>query len=106
MIYICVCVCVFMCKVACIPLSGAEGSCGLIVRHTFGFDTFSVVVIHYLVRDFCQNTLSQCGWGGLETQRQTERGGERSQTHTHHQPCVTVRMLGFTFGSACCQVLV
>lgn len=77
-------VCVFECMFACFPLSGAEGSCGLEVRHTLGFDAFSVVVIHHLVRDFCQNTLGQCGWGGLETQRQTEREEGRGHKYTHN----------------------
>lgn len=76
--------CVFECMFAWSPLSGAEGSCGLIVRHTLGFDAFSVVVIHHLVRDFCQNTLRQCGWGRLETQRQTER----EVTNTRTAPAV------------------
>lgn len=97
MIYIYVCV--FDCMFACIPSSGAEGSCGLVVRHALGFDAFSVVVIHHLVRDFCQNTLSQCSWRGLETRRQTdregERGGERSQIHI--SPATRdSRMLEFT----------
>ena len=76
-----ICVCAFESMFACSPLSGAEGSCGLIVRHTLGCDAFSVVVIHHLVRDFCQNTLSQCSWGGLEAQREEERGRETSLKH-------------------------
>lgn len=86
----CLCVLVFKCHFACVSRSGAEGSCRLIVRHAFGLDAFSVVVIHYLIWDFCQNTLSQRGWGGLETRRQTERDRDGSQIHTHHQPSVTV----------------
>lgn len=72
------------------PLSGAECSCGLVVWHALGFDAFCVVVVHHLVRDFCQNTLRQGGWGGLEIERQTEELRVRGHhsTHTHHWPCV------------------
>lgn len=72
-------------------MSRAEGSHGLIVRRTFGLDTFSVVVIHDLVWDFRQNALSQRGWGGLKTQGQTEKDRDGSQMHTHHQPSVAAR---------------
>lgn len=54
------------------PLSGAEGSCGLIIRHALGFNSFRVVVIYHLVRDFCQNTLSEGSRGGLEKQTETQ----------------------------------
>lgn len=91
--YVCVCVAgwVFKCHCACVCLSRAEGSHGLIVRRAFGLDTFRVVVIHDLVWNFCQNALCQRGRGGLKTQRQTERDRDRSQIHTHHQPSVAAR---------------
>lgn len=83
-IFIYICLCVFECTCVCGLLSGAEGSCGLIVRHTLGFDALSIVVIHHLVRDFCQNALSQGGWGGLKIQIKT-----RSViTNTHTSPAV------------------
>lgn len=82
---------VFECMCACSPLSGAECSGGLIVWHALGFDAFRVVIIHHLVRDFCQDTLSQSSWGGLQKQIQQRRRRERSQIHTHHWPCVILR---------------
>lgn len=88
------CACVFWCMFACFPVSGTEGSRGFEVWHTLGFDAFSVVVIHHLVGDFCQNTLSQRGWGGLQTQRQAQRG--HKHTRTHRQPCVILGRQEFT----------
>lgn len=94
------CVRVFECIFACIPLSGTEGSCGLVVRHTLGFDAFSVVIIHHLVRNFCQNTLSQCSWRGLETQRKRRRRTRRRRRRRYILPAMhDYRMLEFTFGS-------
>lgn len=72
-------VCGIVCKYAHSPMSGAKGSCGLIVCHTFGFNSFRVVVIHHLVWDFCQNTLSQGSWGGLKKHK-TERRGVNTKT--------------------------
>ena len=43
-VHIHLCMCVDM-------LSGTERSGRLIVRHAFGFNAFSVVVIHHLVRN-------------------------------------------------------
>ena len=100
----CVCVCVCVCMFTCIALSGAEGSCGLVVRHTLGFDPFSVVIIHHLVGDFCQNTLSQRSWRGLETQRQTRQTERRREvTNTHNHQPAWFKDARIYFWARCCQ---
>lgn len=84
-------ICVYVCMCARSPSSGAEGSCGLVIWHTLGFNSFRVVVIYHLVRDFCQDALSQGSRGGLEkqTERQGEKGGDRSLMYTYHHACLT-----------------
>lgn len=76
---LCVCACVRACQeevFACDPSSGAEGPRGLKVRRALGFDTFSVVVVHHLVRDLGQNALGQSGRGRLQrTEREGGGGG-------------------------------
>ncbi len=56
-----------------------------------------------MVGDFCQNTLGQCSWGRLETERERDRQTdreeeeaeeERSEIHTSPAMCDS-RMLGF-----------
>lgn len=45
--------------------SGTERPGRLIVRHAFGLDAFSIVVIHHLIGNLSQHTFSQCCRRGL-----------------------------------------
>lgn len=79
--YICIWDC-YECMCACCTLSGAEGSWGLVVRYTLGLNSFRVVVIYHLVRNFCQNALSQSRRRGLKNRKRRQKG-DISETYIH-----------------------